>query len=165
MMSIKPLIFDTTYILPLFGIKIIELSDYKKISKQLWSNGLKGYNLYLPSICLMEVIFKLNGEYRKSKDVNTLNRYSIALPSILSSKSIQIFNPLLNPEANRISISIRHAGHTDLMDCLIAASATSLKGILLSEDIDLCNILKGLPQTKDVPIWSWKDLIKNEFTK
>ena len=65
MMNIKPLILDTTYILPLFGIKIIDLSDYKKISKQLWSNGLKGYNLYLPSICLMEVMFKLNGEYRK----------------------------------------------------------------------------------------------------
>ncbi len=165
MMNIKPLILDTTYILPLFGIKIIELSDYKKISKQLLSNGLKGYNLYLPSICLMEVMFKLNGEYRKSKDVDILNRYSIALPSILSSKSIQIFDSLLNPEVNRISINIRHAGHTDLMDCLIAASATSLKGILLTEDIELSEILKVIPETKDIPIWSWNDLNKNEFTK
>lgn len=163
-MSIKPLILDTTYILPLFGIKILELSNFKKIAKQLWSNGLKGYDLYLPSICLMEAMFKLNGEYRKSKDVNILNRYTITLPSILSSKSIQIFNPLLNPEANRIAFNIRHAGHPDLIDCLIAASATALKGIFLSEDIELRKIMKVIPETKDVPIWSWKNLIKNEFT-
>ncbi len=165
MMSIKPLILDTTYILPLFGIKITELSDFKKISGQLWSNGLKGYNLCLPSICLMEVMFKLNGEYRKNEDVSILNRYSTALPSIVSSKSIELFNPLLNPETNRITVNIRHVGHTDLMDCWIAASAASLKGIFLSEDLELRKIMKVLPETKDVPFWSWKDLIKNEFTK
>ena len=164
MKNIKPLILDTTYILPLFGIKIIELSNFKYISKELWSNGLKGYDLYLPSICLMEVMFKLTAEYRKSNNVNILNRYTIALPSILSSKSIQIFNPLLNAETNRISINIRHAGHNDFMDCLIAASATALKGIFLSEDIKLRKIMKIIPETKDIPIWSWKDLIKNEFT-
>lgn len=163
-MNINPLILDTTYILPLFGIKIIELSNFKKISEELFKNGIEGYHIYLPSICLLEVMFKLTGEYRKSKDVNILNRYSIALPSILSSKSIEIFNPLLNPEVNRISINIRHAGHTDVMDCLIAASATALKGIFLSEDSELYKIMKVIPETKDVPIWSWKDLIKNEFT-
>jgi len=159
-MNIKPLIIDTTYILPLFGIKIIELSSFKKISKELWSNGLKGYRIYLPSICLMEVMFKLTGENRKSTDVNILNRYVIALPSILSSKSVQIFNPLLNPEVSRIAINIRHAGHTDLMDCLIAASAAALKGIFLTEDNDLSKVLKIIPENKDISIWTWEDLIK-----
>ncbi len=50
------------------------------------------------------------------------------------------------------------------MDCLIAASATALKGIFLSEDFELRKIMKVIPETRDVPIWSWKDLIKNEFT-
>jgi len=160
MMNIKPLIIDTTYILPLFGIKIIELSNFKKISKVLWSDGLKGYSLYLPSICLMEVMFKLTGENRKSNDVNILNRYVIALPSILSSKSVKIFNPLLNPEASRIAINIRHAGHTDLMDCLIAASAVALKGIFLTEDNKLSKAIKIIPENKDIAIWTWEDLIK-----
>ena len=160
MMSIKPLVIDTTYILPLFGIKIVDLTNYKKIFKKLWSNGLKGYSLYLPSTCLTEAMFKLIREYRKSKDVNILNRYVIALPSILSSKSIQLFDPLLNPEASRIAITIRHAGHTDLMDCLIAASAASLKGIFLTEDNELNKVLKGIPENKDFSIWAWKDLIK-----
>ena len=160
MMNIKPLIIDTTYILPLFGIKIIELSNFKKISKELWSNGLKGYSIYLPSICLMEVMFKLTRENRKSNDVNILNRYAIALPSILSSKSVKIFNPLLNPEASRIAINIRHAGHTDLMDCLIAASAVALKGIFLTEDNKLSKAIKIIPENKDIAIWTWEDLIK-----
>ncbi|KKK45144.1 hypothetical protein LCGC14_0829320 [marine sediment metagenome] len=160
MMNIKPLILDTTYILPLFGIKIIELSNFKKISKELWSNGLKGYSIYLPSICLMEVMFKLTRENRKSNDVNILNRYAIALPSILSSKSVKIFNPLLNPEASRIAINIRHAGHTDLMDCLIAASAAVLKGTFLTEDNKLSKVIKIIPENKDISIWTWEDLIK-----
>lgn len=159
-MNIKPLILDTTYILPLFGIKIIELSNFKKISKELWSNGLKGYSIYLPSICLMEVMFKLTRENRKSNDVNILNRYAIALPSILSSKSVKIFNPLLNPEASRIAINIRHAGHTDLMDCLIAASAAVLKGTFLTEDNKLSKVIKIIPENKDISIWTWEDLIK-----
>ncbi len=165
MKNIKPLIIDTTYILPLFGIKIIELTNFKKFSKVLWSNGLKGFNLFLPSTCLMEVLFKLNGEYRKNKDVDVLNRYAIAIPSILSSSAIQIFNPLLNPEAIRIAVNIKNAGHTDFMDCLIAASAAALKGIFLTEDIELGNILKIIPETKNVYIWSWSDLIKNEFAQ
>lgn len=165
MKNIKPLIMDTTYILPLFGIKIIELTNFKKFSKELWSNGLKGFNLYLPSTCLMEALFKLTGEYRKSNDVDVLKRYAIAIPSILSFSSIQIINPLLNPEAIRIAIKIKYAGHTDLMDCLIAASAAALKGIFLTEDIELSKILKIIPETKNVSIWSWSDLIKNEFAQ
>ena len=165
MKNIKPLIMDTTYILPLFGIKIIELTNFKKFSKELWSNGLKGFNLYLPSICLMEALFKLTGEYRKNNDVDVLKRFAIAIPSILSFSSIQIFNPLLNPEAIRIAINIKYAGHTDLMDCLIAASAAALKGIFLTEDIELSKILKTIPETKNVSIWSWSDLIKNKFAQ
>jgi len=159
-MSIKSLVLDTTYILPLFGIIIKDLHDFKQISKQLWSKGLKGHKIYLPTTCLIEVIYKLNGEYRKSNDVNILNRYSIALPSILSSKVVELFNPLLNPEANRFAISIRHASHTDLMDCLIAGTAAALDGILLSEDIELKKKLKKIPETKDLTVLSWVDLLK-----
>lgn len=159
-MSIKSLVLDTTYILPLFGIKIKDLSNFKQISKQLWSKGLKGYKIYLPTTCLMEAFYKLNGQYRKSNDVKILNRYSVGLPTILSSKVIELFNPLLNPEANRFAISIRHAGHTDLLDCLIASSAAALDGIFLSEDIELSKIMKNIPETKEIPLWSWKDIIK-----
>ena len=160
MKSIEPLILDTTYILPLFGIKINELNDFKKVSKKFWSNGLKGYKIYIPTTCLMEVMYKLNGEYRKNNDSNILNRYSITLPSIISSKVVELFNPLLNPEANRIAIGIRHAGHSDLLDCLIAATAAALKGIFVSEDLELSNVMKNTSETKTITVWSWRDIIK-----
>ena len=160
MMSIKPLIIDTTYILPLFGIKIIDLSNYKEISKELWTKGLKGYKIYLPSICLLEVLFKLTAEYRKSNDLMILNRYTATLPSILSFKPLNIFNPLQNPEASRIAITLRHAGHNDLMDCLIAATAMVLKGFFLTEDKELSNVLRLIPEYKDISILSWKEFIK-----
>ena len=160
MKNTRPLIFDTTYILPLFGIKINELKDFNNVSKTLWSKGLKGHKIYLPTTCLLEVLYKLNGEYRKSNDIIVLNRYSIALPSILSSKVVELFNPLLNPEANRLAIGIKHAGHSDLLDCLIAATAVALKGIFVSEDLELRDIMKKNPETKDTPIWTWQDIIK-----
>ena len=64
MKNIKPLIMDTTYILPLFGIKIIEITNFKDFSKEIWSNGLKDFNLYLPSTCLVKAFrsFKLTRE-------------------------------------------------------------------------------------------------------
>jgi predicted nucleic acid-binding protein len=45
------------------------------------------------------------------------------------------------------------------MDCLIAASAAALNGILLTEDNDLKNRLQNIPETKLVPTWSWHELV------
>ena len=144
MKNIKPIILDTTYILPLFGIEIIDLDDFKNISNKIWSKGIDGYNIFLPSTCLMEALYKLTSEYRKSKDIAILNRFPTTIPSIESSKMVQLYNPLLYFDASKIAIKIRHAGHTDLMDCLIAGSAAVLKGILLTEEKALRKILLAI---------------------
>jgi len=49
------------------------------------------------------------------------------------------------------------------MDCLIAGSAAALKGILLTEEKVLRKILFSTPETNNMIIWSWKDLIENLF--
>ncbi|MHA1489884.1 MAG: hypothetical protein ACTSRI_09530 [Promethearchaeota archaeon] len=103
MKNIKPIILDTTYILPIFGIEIIDLNDYKNISKKIWSEGIKGYHIFLPSTCLIEVLYKLTSEYRKSKDITILNRFPTTIPSIESSKTVQLYNPLLYFEASKIA--------------------------------------------------------------
>ena len=41
------------------------------------------------------------------------------------------------------------------MDCWIAASATVLKGVLLSEEKELNKVLISIPETKNLQIWSW----------
>ncbi|TFG16349.1 MAG: type II toxin-antitoxin system VapC family toxin [Promethearchaeota archaeon] len=160
-MSIKSIVLDTTYILPYFSVNIKELENFREVSSKIWSEGIEGYEFYLPDTCLMESFFKLASEYRNKSDISILNRYMITIPSIKSSNTVKIFNPLINAEASKITAKIRHAGHTDLMDCLIAASATVLKAILLTEDIELGRILKQIPETKNTINWSWNEFIKN----
>ena len=160
-MSEKNLVLDTTYILPLFGIDIIITPNFKNELKILWKNGIPGFKIFLPSVCLIETMYKLNREYRNKKDVTILKRYPQILPTIITSKVVEIEHPQLNPTASKIAIVIRHENLTDLMDCWIAASAVALKGILLTEDKDLKEILKKIPETKSIITWSWKDLQKN----
>ncbi len=164
MKSTKPLILDTTFILPLFGIQI-ELSEgFQNKIQMIWKNQLESYKIYLPSVCLIESMFKLLNEYKKNNDFNTLNRYQMILPTVLN-LPVQFFNCELNPKASMIASIIRHAGHSDFMDCWIAGTAVALEGILLSEDTELALVLKKIPETKNLTIWSWADLIKEYFGK
>lgn len=156
MMNTKSLILDTTFILPLFGIKIKMDDDFESDLKQVWKNEIKGYVVYLPSICLIETIFKLLNVYKKTNDFSVLDRYQKILPTLLN-LPINIFNCELNPKASMIASIIRHFGHPDFMDCWIAATAVALNGVFLSEDIELKNILKKIPETKDLVVSSWDD--------
>jgi len=160
MTNTKSLILDTTFILPLFGIKIEMGNDFESDLTQIWKNKIKGYDVYLPSICLIETVFKLLNVYKKLKDFNILDRYQKILPTLLSFP-INIFNCELNPKATKIASIIRHSGHYDFMDCWIAATAVVLDGVLLSEDIELKNILKKIPETKNIFVSSWEDFKTN----
>ena len=156
MANTKSLILDTTFILPLFGIKIKMDNNFERDLKQVWKNEIKGYNAYLPSICLIETNFKLLNEYKKTNDFSILDRYQKILPTLLN-LPINIFNCELNPKASMIASLIRHSGHHDFMDCWIAATAVALNGVFLSEDIELKNILKKIPETKNLKVTSWDD--------
>ena len=59
-----------------------------------------------------------------------------------------------------IASIIRHSGHSDFFNCWIAGSAVALDGVFLSEDTELKRILKKIPETKNLIVWSW-----NEFRK
>ena len=158
-MQIQKLILDTTYILPLFGINIKDLARINEGIKLIWKGGIREFEVYLPTICLIEVLFKLISEYRKTNDSTILNRYPLAIPTIITSQNVKLFDPHLNSTASQIAIIIRHNGHVDMMDCLIAASASALNGIFLTEDNNLKNKLKSIPETKLLPIWSWSEIV------
>lgn len=163
MKNTKSLILDTTFILPLFGIKIKMNDNFENDLKQVWKNEIKGYDVFLPSICLIETTFKLLNVYKKNQDYSILDRYQKILPTLLN-LPINIFNCELNPKASKIASIIRHSGHSDFMDCWIAATAVVLDGVFLSEDLELKNILKKIPETKDLIIWSW-DNFKSKIVK
>ena len=160
----KAIVLDTTYILPIFGIKVELSPAFKSELVKVLANTFQNYDLYLPSICLIEVSYKLNREYRQRVDIEILNRYPILLPTILNS-SLKIFNPQLDVNASLVAMKIRHKGHTDLMDCWIAAAAVALNGILVTEDKPLKEMLQTIPETKDIDIYSWNDFIERIFKK
>ena len=160
-MSENNLILDTTYVLPLFGVDIDLTPNFKNELKNLWKHGIPGLKIFLPSVCLIETMYKLNREYRNKKDITILRRYPQILPTIITSKIVDIKHPQFNPTASKIAITLRQENLTDLMDCWIAASAVDLKGILLTEDKELKEILKKIPETKTIITWSWKDLQNN----
>ena len=164
MKSINSLVLDTTYVLPLFGIRFDFSQDFQEEIKLLWKKGIEGFKIYLPSTCLIETVFKLLSEYRKNKDFSILERYQLILPTVLNSP-INIFNPELNTKASLIASIIRHSGHSDFMDCWIAGATAALNGILLTEDTELERILKIIPETKSVIIWSWNTLVNEIFKK
>ena len=164
MKNINSIILDTTYVLPLFGIKIDTASKFQDEIKILWKNGLSGYSTYLPSTCLVETMFKLHSEYRKKNDIGILQRYQLILPTVLNSPII-IFNPELNTKASLIASIIRHSGHIDFMDCWIAGTAAALNGTLITEDTELKKIVKNIPETKLMIVWSWDNLFSNKKSK
>ena len=164
MKKVNEIILDTTYILPLFGIEVKLSRKFQDEIKIFWKNGIKGYKVYLPSICLIETVFKLLHEYRKKPDFNILKRYDLILPTVLTSP-IKIFNSESNPRASLIASIIRNTGHQDFMDCWIAGTATTLNGILVTEDKELKKVLQGISETKSLIIWSWKDMMTEVGSK
>ncbi|MHA1264641.1 MAG: PIN domain-containing protein [Candidatus Helarchaeota archaeon] len=159
MTNTKSIVLDTTYVLPLFGIKIIQARGFQDFIKKLWKKGITGYNVYLPTTCLIETVFKLLSEYKTKGDISILQRYQLILPTVLNSP-IKIFNPELNPKASLIASIIRHSGHSDFFDCWIAGTAAVLKGVLLTEDKELETILKQIPETKSMKVRSWNALVR-----
>ena len=126
LMNDRFIILDTTYVLPLFGIDIKNLESHKDELEVLWNSGIPNYRLILPSVCIIEVMYKLNREYSKIKNIDTLNRYPTILPTVITSKVVSVFEPYRNINVSQITNKLRHAGHTDLMDCWILATAIGL---------------------------------------
>ncbi len=155
------LVLDTTYILPLFGIKPQISPSFLGEVKDLWSSGLPGFNIYTPSVCLIEVAYKLNQEYRSSKKHEVLERYPLILPTVSTSTHVTLFHPQTDQNASHLAMKIRDAGHSDLMDCWIAGTASSLKGILITEDVALQKLLSTIPELSGIPCWNWKKLQEN----
>ena len=156
-MKNNKIILDTTYVLPLFGVQIDISPTFLDEVKSIWKTGLIGYQLYLPSPCLIEVIYKLNREFRKNKRSEALDRYSLVLPTVIRSKVVEISQSFLNPTICKTALNIRKAGHRDLMDCMIGATATSLRGLLITEDDELGKIMGKLEETRGTPKFTWKE--------
>ena len=161
-MSTTPLVLDTTYVLPIFEIAVDLSPPFSDELRELWKKGSPGYEIFLPSTCLLECAYKLRREFLKQGDPAILMRYAQNLPVILSSTVVKIIDPIISPEMSDVAMKINSAGHPDLMDCWIAACAVFLNGTLLTQDVTLREFLQKLPETKDLCLWSWTDFQDNK---
>ena len=152
------LVLDTTYVLPLFGVEIDLKDGFKAEIEMVWTRGIKDTRIILPSTCLLEVLYKLNREFRQSQDIGILRRYSLVLPTITKHPFIKIWNPLLDSITSNYSFNLRKLGHSDLLDCLIFATAWRYDATLVTEDKELIEINKKLSNDNQIQIISWKSL-------
>jgi hypothetical protein len=152
------IVFDTTYILPAFGVEVNMSSTFNDELIMAWEQGIPEHSIYLPSVCLIEASYKLIREFKHSGDLNILDRYSVALPTFLQSSNITIVHPQMDPVATDVAMKLRGAGHEDMMDCWIAGCAASLNGILLTEDSILVEKMGTLPATSGIQCWTWTKL-------
>lgn len=149
-------VLDTTYVLPLFGIDVELGPGFKDALRSLWNHGIRGHKLVLPTVCLVEVGYKLNKEFRVRGDRRILDRYPTILPTITRSGVVHLHDPHLDQAASSAAMEIRAAGHPDLLDCWIAGSAIALGGSLVTEDDALEDAVRSLPAYTKVTIHNWR---------
>lgn len=159
-MNSKRLIIDTTYLLPVFGIEIDKSDEEIVQIKNMWIHGLVGFDLYISSISIIEIVYKLNFIFRNQNTNEILDRYPLVLSAILNNPNLHIFYSETDLLASEMAMMIRKMGHTDLLDAWIAGSAYALDGIFLTEERKLIHILKQISEFKSDLIWDWTKLQK-----
>lgn len=159
-MDSKRIILDTTYLLPVFGIEIDKSEEEINQIKKMWIHGLVGFDLYVSSISIIEIVYKLNSMFRNQNRNEILDRYPLVLGSILNNPNFHIFYSETDLLASEMAITIRKMGHNDLLDAWIAGSAYALDGIFLTEERVLLKILKQISEFKSDLIWDWTKLQK-----
>jgi predicted nucleic acid-binding protein len=161
-MDKSTIIFDTTYILPLFGFTIDLPQDSIIGIKSLWINGLIGFNLIIPSISLIEIMYKFNAIYRNGQQSSIFDYYNNSLPTLLKLPNVKIFYSETSIIVSEMVSKIRIMGHNDIMDCYIAATAYANDGIYLTEETTIQKVLKKIPEYNVDRIMNWKSF-SNDF--
>jgi hypothetical protein len=107
----KVAVLDTTFVLPLFGNDVEFTPGFKDVLKSIWKYGIDGYKLVLPTVCLLEVGYKLNKEYRERGDKHILERCPTVLPTVTRSSVVHMHDPHLDPAAS--SAAMERSPDTD----------------------------------------------------
>ncbi|MEM1610817.1 MAG: PIN domain-containing protein [Sulfolobales archaeon] len=127
------ILLDTTYLLPLIGISINNIPDdllLKLIDK--------GYNLYISSISLFELIAK--GARYSSKGLIPAERILRGVNAIVHNDKILKVDYTAS-EIIVTAIRLREVVE-DFIDCIILSTALNCCDMLLTEDRDIHNTME-----------------------
>jgi PIN domain nuclease of toxin-antitoxin system len=146
------ILLDTTYFLPLFGIKI-KLKDFENVFPKILSNYKAMYN----PISFIEakwIILKLLKEKHEIKD-QLLESYKIGLKAILTDNRF-LQTVITNSEIENIADKLLlKAGIKDYFDRIIYATSAIYNAILLTEDEELTTInLEDIEKPEKIISWN-----------
>ena len=151
------LLLDTTYLLPIFGVRV-KLKDYEAFFPRL----LTEYTVMYNPISIVEskwIVIKLCKRYPSKKPL-LLKTYRLGLTALLNSTQLKQM-ALTSPEVEEIADKLlSEAGLKDYFDRIIYATAVLQKSILLTEDKELEKIVQtNIPKPKKV--MSWNNVIRS----
>ncbi len=154
------IVLDTTYILPLYGIMVDQINTLNQDLSRLFKGIYPSLHLYLSSISTLEALQQVIKEYKRQKNPEILNRYSIATDTLAANKYMTILDPLLSKKMNSLAMRLLLTGHSDIYDCLIAGCALSIDSIFVTEDKPLKKRIVELSGFENQIALTW-----NQFRK
>ena len=165
-MNEKALILDTTYILPLYRIEVKKktLNKLKDQFQELLQRTSFDNPILISSYSILEAKWKVLHEYKKGANNEILENAVKAQTALVHDRRIKIINWIDDVEIDTEAINLWVAGHNDLADCYIAATAKQKEAVLITEDKDLRTFLTETCGWKKEYILSWKTL-QNELNR
>lgn len=153
-------LLDTTYILPFFGLPV----DLEGVRDNLDLLLRQKPSLLAATTCsLIEGKWKAIREFQKTKNEAYLQYANDALVGLSHGKRLEIIVPWSNEEINALADTLLISGHTDYMDCWIAATAKVFDLIFVTEDESLRSFLGDLDNWQECRIINWRDFVGEVF--
>jgi len=154
----KEILFDTTYLLPLLGIRVRSLYKYEEYIPKI----LDSYKVYYHPVSLIEAKWKLL-QLKKDRNLTRwrgiASRYRQGLNYILNSGRL-IELKFTNPEVEDEVDYLIENGYRDYFDLLIFTSAYIGNLTLVTEDVELMEIPSKIKRYRDVEVINWGRLIE-----
>ena len=154
----EKILFDTTYLLPLLGIKIKGLNEYDKYISEIFD----AYDVYYHPISLIESKWELIS-LKKKMDIekweNATYRYKQGLNYILKSNKLTQLRFTSAEIEEEVDYLIKR-GYRDYFDLLIFFTAFIENLTLITEDDELKEIPDRFKKYEDVEVINWNKLIK-----
>ena len=148
-------LLDTTYLLPVFGIRV-KLRRFE----ELFPRFLEEYSVLYNPISIVEakwVILKLSRRKRE-KRLRHLEAYRKGLKALLSDERLQqtsLTNPTVEQIADKLLLNV---GVKDYFDRVIYATAAHHNAVLLTEDRELAGI-EHPEIPKPAAVMTWNDVV------
>ncbi len=154
----RKILFDTTYLLPLLGIKVKRLGDYSKYIESI----LNTYKVYYHPVSLVESKWELIS-LRRGMDseewIRAAHRYKAGLNYILKSGKLTQLKFTTTEVEDEIDYLIMK-GYRDYFDLLIFTTAYIENITLLTEDNELRDIPNKFKKYENMGVMDWNELIK-----